>query len=73
MRAVSQKRTLAAKLGNFVETKAATLEAGAKVNHLPYVGDIHVGANAHLGAGTIWEWRVRALRTAKSCGSGIRC
>ena len=26
---------------------------GAKVNHLSYVGDAHVGANANLGAGTI--------------------
>jgi len=41
------------KIGNFVETKAATLEAGVKVNHLSYVGDAHVGANANLGAGTI--------------------
>jgi hypothetical protein len=36
------------RIGNFVETKAATLEAGAKVNYLSYVG-----ANANLGAGTI--------------------
>ena len=42
-----------AKIGNFVETKAAIIEAGAKVNHLSYVGDAHVGANANLGAGTI--------------------
>jgi bifunctional UDP-N-acetylglucosamine pyrophosphorylase / glucosamine-1-phosphate N-acetyltransferase len=42
-----------AKVGNFVETKAATLEAGVKVNHLSYVGDAHVGANANIGAGTI--------------------
>jgi len=41
------------RIGNFVEIKAATLEAGAKVNHLSYVGDAHVGANANLGAGTI--------------------
>jgi bifunctional UDP-N-acetylglucosamine pyrophosphorylase/glucosamine-1-phosphate N-acetyltransferase len=41
------------RIGNFVETKAATLEAGAKVNHLSYVGDAQVGANANLGAGTI--------------------
>src|SRR5258707_971815 len=41
------------RIGNFVETKAATLEAGVKVNHLSYVGDAHVGANANLGAGTI--------------------
>jgi bifunctional UDP-N-acetylglucosamine pyrophosphorylase/glucosamine-1-phosphate N-acetyltransferase len=42
-----------AKIGNFVETKAATIESGAKVNHLSYVGDAHVGAKANLGAGTI--------------------
>jgi bifunctional UDP-N-acetylglucosamine pyrophosphorylase / glucosamine-1-phosphate N-acetyltransferase len=41
------------RIGNFVETKAATVEAGAKVNHLSYVGDAHVGANANIGAGTI--------------------
>ena len=42
-----------AKIGNFVETKAATLEAGAKVNHLTYIGDAHIGAAANIGAGTI--------------------
>ncbi len=42
-----------AKIGNFVETKAATLEPGVKVNHLSYIGDAHVGANANIGAGTI--------------------
>jgi bifunctional UDP-N-acetylglucosamine pyrophosphorylase/glucosamine-1-phosphate N-acetyltransferase len=41
------------RIGNFVETKAATIEAGAKVNHLSYVGDAQVGANANIGAGTI--------------------
>jgi len=42
-----------AKVGNFVEIKAATIEAGAKVNHLSYIGDARVGANANVGAGTI--------------------
>ena len=42
-----------AKIGNFVETKAATIEAGAKVNHLSYIGDAHVGEGANIGAGTI--------------------
>ncbi len=41
------------RIGNFVETKAAHVEKGAKINHLSYVGDAHVGANANLGAGTI--------------------
>lgn len=41
------------RIGNFVETKAAHIEAGAKVNHLSYVGDSHVGAGANIGAGTI--------------------
>jgi bifunctional UDP-N-acetylglucosamine pyrophosphorylase/glucosamine-1-phosphate N-acetyltransferase len=42
-----------ARIGNFVEVKASTLEAGVKVNHLSYIGDAHVGANANIGAGTI--------------------
>lgn len=41
------------RIGNFVETKAAVLETGVKVNHLSYVGDAHVGENANIGAGTI--------------------
>ena len=41
------------KVGNFVEVKNATLEEGAKVNHLSYVGDAHVGQAANIGAGTI--------------------
>lgn len=43
----------AAKVGNFVEIKAATIGAGAKVSHLSYVGDAVVGAAANIGAGTI--------------------
>ena len=41
------------RVGNFVEIKAATLDAGAKVNHLTYIGDAHIGAKANIGAGTI--------------------
>ncbi len=42
-----------AKVGNFCEVKKATVEKGAKVNHLTYVGDARVGAGANIGAGTI--------------------
>jgi bifunctional UDP-N-acetylglucosamine pyrophosphorylase / glucosamine-1-phosphate N-acetyltransferase len=42
-----------AKIGNFVEIKQAMIEEGAKVNHLTYIGDARVGANANIGAGTI--------------------
>ena len=40
-------------IGNFVEVKQATIEAGAKANHLAYIGDARVGAGANIGAGTI--------------------
>ncbi len=40
-------------VGNFVELKNTTLDAGAKANHLTYLGDAHVGAGANIGAGTI--------------------
>lgn len=42
-----------AKIGNFVETKKAVLGAGAKANHLTYLGDAEIGARANIGAGTI--------------------
>ncbi len=41
------------RIGNFVEVKEAVVEAGAKANHLSYIGDAFVGANANIGAGTI--------------------
>jgi bifunctional UDP-N-acetylglucosamine pyrophosphorylase/glucosamine-1-phosphate N-acetyltransferase len=40
-------------VGNFVELKAAQLGAGAKANHLTYLGDAEVGAATNIGAGTI--------------------
>jgi bifunctional UDP-N-acetylglucosamine pyrophosphorylase / glucosamine-1-phosphate N-acetyltransferase len=42
-----------ARLGNFVETKKTHMMAGAKANHLAYLGDASVGAKANIGAGTI--------------------
>jgi bifunctional UDP-N-acetylglucosamine pyrophosphorylase/glucosamine-1-phosphate N-acetyltransferase len=42
-----------AKVGNFVEIKNANVAQGAKVNHLTYIGDADIGANANIGAGTI--------------------
>ncbi|MEM8703348.1 MAG: bifunctional UDP-N-acetylglucosamine diphosphorylase/glucosamine-1-phosphate N-acetyltransferase GlmU [Pseudomonadota bacterium] len=41
------------KIGNFVETKNATFGAGAKANHLSYIGDASVGSGSNIGAGTI--------------------
>jgi bifunctional UDP-N-acetylglucosamine pyrophosphorylase / glucosamine-1-phosphate N-acetyltransferase len=42
-----------ARIGNFVEVKEAVFGAGAKANHLSYVGDASVGEGANIGAGTI--------------------
>ncbi len=42
-----------AKIGNFVEVKAADIGAGAKASHLTYLGDVTIGAEANIGAGTI--------------------
>ena len=41
------------KVGNFCEVKKAEIGAGAKVNHLTYIGDAFIGADANIGAGTI--------------------
>jgi len=43
-----------AHIGNFVEVKNTTLGSGAKANHLAYLGDGVIGANANVGAGTIF-------------------
>jgi len=40
-------------VGNFVEIKNSELKAGAKANHLSYLGDAQIGANVNVGAGTI--------------------
>ena len=42
-----------AHVGNFVELKKTRLGAGAKANHLAYLGDAEIGAGANIGAGTI--------------------
>lgn len=42
-----------AKVGNFVEVKNAKVGAGAKLNHLSYIGDAEIGAKTNVGAGTI--------------------
>ena len=42
-----------AHIGNFVEIKNAQIGAGAKANHLTYLGDAVVGPKANIGAGTI--------------------
>jgi bifunctional UDP-N-acetylglucosamine pyrophosphorylase/glucosamine-1-phosphate N-acetyltransferase len=40
-------------IGNFVEAKQAHIAAGAKANHLTYLGDCEVGPDTNIGAGTI--------------------
>ncbi|MCF6305138.1 MAG: bifunctional UDP-N-acetylglucosamine diphosphorylase/glucosamine-1-phosphate N-acetyltransferase GlmU [Rhodobacteraceae bacterium] len=43
-----------ARIGNFVEIKASQVDQGAKIGHLAYVGDAHIGAGANIGAGVIF-------------------
>ncbi|WP_084421904.1 bifunctional UDP-N-acetylglucosamine diphosphorylase/glucosamine-1-phosphate N-acetyltransferase GlmU [Henriciella litoralis] len=43
-----------ARIGNFVEVKKTRVGDGAKANHLAYLGDGFIGANANIGAGTIF-------------------
>jgi bifunctional UDP-N-acetylglucosamine pyrophosphorylase/glucosamine-1-phosphate N-acetyltransferase len=40
-------------IGNFVETKKAVLGEGTKANHLTYLGDVTIGRDTNVGAGTI--------------------
>ena len=41
------------KIGNFVEVKKSSVDAGSKVNHLTYIGDAVIGKGVNVGAGTI--------------------
>jgi bifunctional UDP-N-acetylglucosamine pyrophosphorylase/glucosamine-1-phosphate N-acetyltransferase len=41
------------RLGNFVETRRTHLMAGARADHLAFLGDASIGARALIGAGTI--------------------
>jgi bifunctional UDP-N-acetylglucosamine pyrophosphorylase/glucosamine-1-phosphate N-acetyltransferase len=40
-------------IGDFVETKNASLGAGTKASHLAYLGDAEIGRDVNVGAGTI--------------------
>jgi bifunctional UDP-N-acetylglucosamine pyrophosphorylase / glucosamine-1-phosphate N-acetyltransferase len=40
-------------IGNFVETKEAKIGEGTKANHLTYLGDVTIGSETNIGAGTI--------------------
>ena len=40
-------------IGNFVETKKAVVGEGSKANHLTYLGDVTIGRDTNIGAGTI--------------------
>jgi bifunctional UDP-N-acetylglucosamine pyrophosphorylase/glucosamine-1-phosphate N-acetyltransferase len=40
-------------IGNFVETKEATIGENTKASHLTYLGDVTIGRDANIGAGTI--------------------
>ena len=42
-----------AHIGNFVELKKTRMGAGAKANHLAYLGDSEIGDRVNIGAGTI--------------------
>jgi len=42
-----------ARVGNFVELKKASLGTHSKASHLSYLGDVTVGNDVNIGAGTI--------------------
>jgi bifunctional UDP-N-acetylglucosamine pyrophosphorylase / glucosamine-1-phosphate N-acetyltransferase len=42
------------RIGNFVELKNATISKNTKASHLSYLGDVTIGENTNIGAGTIF-------------------
>ena len=61
----------AAHVGNFVELKATELGAGAKANHLSYLGDASIGAGSNIGAGTITCNYDGVLKHSTSIGKDV--
>jgi bifunctional UDP-N-acetylglucosamine pyrophosphorylase/glucosamine-1-phosphate N-acetyltransferase len=60
-----------AHIGNFVELKKTRMGAGAKANHLAYLGDSIIGEGVNVGAGTITcNYDGRAKHTTK-IGKGV--
>jgi bifunctional UDP-N-acetylglucosamine pyrophosphorylase/glucosamine-1-phosphate N-acetyltransferase len=54
------------RIGNFVEVKNSDVGAGAKADHLTYIGDADVGAGATFGCGSItvnYDWEKKHRTT----------
>jgi bifunctional UDP-N-acetylglucosamine pyrophosphorylase/glucosamine-1-phosphate N-acetyltransferase len=60
-----------ARVGNFVELKKTNLGAGAKSQHLAYLGDSEIGPNSNIGAGTITCNYDGERKHATRIGSGV--
>jgi len=60
-----------AHIGNFVEVKEAVVQAGAKANHLSYIGDATIGAGSNIGAGTITCNYDGAAKHRTEIGKGV--
>jgi bifunctional N-acetylglucosamine-1-phosphate-uridyltransferase/glucosamine-1-phosphate-acetyltransferase GlmU-like protein len=56
--------------GNFVELKNARLGKGAKAGHLSYLGDVEVGDEANIGAGSITANYDGRAKHASKIGKG---
>ncbi len=59
-----------AEVGNFTECKNSTLGARTKAKHLSYLGDAHIGADANIGAGTIFANYDGKAKHATHVGDG---
>ena len=60
-----------ARIGNFVEVKNTRFGAGAKANHLTYLGDADVGQGVNIGAGTITCNYDGYLKYRTTIGDGV--
>lgn len=42
------------RIGNFVEVKNSNIRQATKASHLSYIGDVDIGMNVNIGAGTVF-------------------
>ena len=59
------------RIGNFVEIKNTLIAAGAKVNHLSYIGDAEIGERSNIGAGTVTCNYDGVLKHRTRIGAGV--
>lgn len=59
------------RVGDFVEVKNSDIDDGAKVSHLTYIGDAHVGKKVNVGCGVVFVNYDGKVKTRSHVGDHV--